>query len=322
MQYYLKYRIPHHLIKQKLDLKKYNQINFFIDIQSIARGFFNKNVIQMEVTNYMESRNPPKLFTEELQIFMKTLYEYYSNYNIKFVIFYDVGNDNQNKSIDSSYKDDRGGVLDLILDDEQQQLFRQIRQYYFEDVNAKFNIDKICSIIYLKNVETDFVPFYAINNGYLNSQKDTTCNIILSIDKDLLQCCKFSNTYQPISLYKNKQIDMQIYDNYNAIVYLNEKIKPGLLGAEYIPLLLALSGDKADHVPNLYRGLGIQKAIQIIVRNNMPPIFNSSFKLPLELEVYKTQLLKNLSITSFELQIKRISLMDIDIINKKLESLS
>jgi len=224
MQHYLKYRIPHHLIKGKLSNKYYKQINFFIDLQSIARGFFNKNVIQMEVSNYLESHKPPAIFTEELQIFLKQLYEQYANYNLKFVIFYDVGSQNQNKSIDSGYKNDRGGALDSILDNEHQELFRQIRKYYFEDIAAKFNIGNTCSVIYLKNVETDFIPFYAIDNGHLNSREPDTCNIVLSIDKDLLQCCKFDNTFQPISLFKNKQIDMQIYDDYNALTYLCDKI--------------------------------------------------------------------------------------------------
>jgi hypothetical protein len=109
-----------------------------------------------------------------------------------------------------------------------------------------------------------------------------------------------------VYLKSESKIDSHLFDKYNAISYIYKNFKPGILTAKYIPLLLSLAGDKADHIPNLFKGLGFAKAIEMIYNYSLPEIFNDTYKLPEILVPHKSQLIKNLNLTSFELQMKRV----------------
>jgi hypothetical protein len=306
--HYLKYVVPNKLIFDKIIEKQYKNVIFYIDMMSISRGYFNKQVATLEICSYSENRQLPTLFINELKQFLGQLHSYYAKYSPKFVIFYDSGHENQNRNFSSTYKSDSGGGLNAILEDDELQLFRQIKQYYFEQVNEKFNIKNISKVLYLKNIETDYIPYFVLDNNLIDSNNSLTANIILSVDKDLLQTCEFDNVYQAISVYlkSESRISSALYDKDNAIEYIFKKFKRGFLTAKYIPLVLALAGDKADQIPNLFKGLGFAKAIDLILQYNLPPIFNDTYELPEILKPYRKQLIRNLSLTSFELQIKRI----------------
>lgn len=308
MKHYFKYVIPTKLIYDRLNQNHYSNLNIFLDLASVARGFFNKQVALLEIAEYSETRQPPTLFIKELKEFLGNVFNQFKQYNPKFIIFYDSGHENQNRNYCNQYKSDSGGGLNAILEDDELQLFRQIKSYYFETVSQKFNIPNVSKVIYLKNVETDYIPYYVISNNLLNAQSPSTANLILSVDKDLLQTCEYPNTFQAISVYlkSESRIDSHVYDKEDAIGYIFKNFKRGFLTAQYIPLLLALAGDKADQIPNLYKGLGFAKAIDLILKHKLPPIFNDTFELPDELDPYKKQLIRNLNLTSFELQMKRI----------------
>ncbi len=307
--YYLKYVVPNSLIFQKLKEKQYKNIYFHIDLMSISRGFFNKQVVLLEIDNYVQNRQLPVLYINELKQFLGQLYKFYNQYNPKFILFYDSGQNNQNRNYCNTYKSDSHGGLNSILEDDELQLFRQIKQYYFTEISKKFNVPNISKVIYLQDVETDYIPHYILSNNILDSNNPNIANIILSVDKDLLQTCEFDNVYQAISVYlrSESRIDSHLFDKYTAISYIYKNFKRGFLTAKYIPLLLAMAGDKADQIPNIYKGLGFAKAIELIMNNNLPPIFNDTYSLPEGLKQYQKQIIHNLNLTSFELQIKRIS---------------
>lgn len=308
MSHYFKYVVPNRLIHDKLTEKNYKRVNFYIDLASIARGFFNMKVVTMEIANYAETRQPPTIFINELKEFLTQLYRNYQSYNPRFVIFYDTGHENQNRNFDSVYKSDKSGGVFAVLENEELQLFREIKSYYFNQTAEKFNVTNVSRVIYLKNVETDYIPYYILSENLMDSGNPDIANIILSVDKDLLQTCQFPNCYQAISVYlkSDHKVDSHLFDDETAIAYIYKNFKRGFLTSKYIPLLLAMAGDKADMIPNLYRGLGFAKACDLILQHNLEPVFNSTIELPRDLEPYKSQLLKNLGLTSFELQVKRV----------------
>jgi hypothetical protein len=305
--HYLKYLVPNQLIFEKLKTKPFTNINFYIDLMSISRGFFNKKVVLFEIDNYVSSGNYPTIFIDELKLFLSKLHRLYFNYNPKFVLFYDTGSENQNRLLSQTYKAE-SGRSDSLLDDQEMELFRKIKQYYLNEIDFKFHIPNVCKPIYLKNVETDYIPYFILDSKLIGSDQETTLNMILSVDKDLLQCCQFKNTYQAVSVYLKTEgrIDSHLYDDIDALKYIYKNFKPGYLTSKYIPLFLALAGDKADGIPNLYKGLGHVAAINLIEKYDLPPVFNSSYILPDCLSQYKSQLLQNLNLISFELQMKRI----------------
>jgi 5'-3' exonuclease len=433
VNYYLKYRINKKSIFELLNSNNndYKQLNFYLDLSSIARGLYNKNLIILEVSNYLQNNKVlPTTFLNELRLFLNDLYNTFQYYHPRFIIFYDDGNNNQNKSISKGYKSNRVsasqslvnhinstpqvkqifeakknienydqilnelniiksekieaekhdprniefvkelleltsiddeakvkiqkkilsntiplesidvqkdfGINDEIIQNQIKELqekinkrqsvvvkttdpkdqltgyqeeefkntFKLIKSYYFTEIENKFNIPGLSKVIYMQEYETDFVPYFYLNNGF---ESDNNLNIILSMDKDLLQCCKFKNTVQLTTNYLPSQskIVTNIYDNENAISYIYDNFKKGILTAEYIPMILAISGDKADGISGV-PGYGYANAIKSIMRNHITPEY--PINVPAEFESFKEKLQKNYKMICFKEQISRLPL--------------
>jgi hypothetical protein len=78
MSNYLKYRIPYNLINEAL--KSYKNLVIFLDLNSIARGFYNRDVILSELNNYVESKQLPTLLIKELKEFLNNLHSSYKQF--------------------------------------------------------------------------------------------------------------------------------------------------------------------------------------------------------------------------------------------------
>ena len=306
---YLKYKIPFNEINEELNNKNYKQLVFFIDLNSIARGFYNRDVITTEFGNYLENKQMPFMLINELKTFLNNLHSSYKRYNPTFCIFYDIGNNLQNTNVSSKYKINRTNQSKSYIEtDEERELYYHIKNYYFEEIYNQFNIKNLSKVVYLKDYESDFVPYYFIEK-YEFCRTDKTMNVVLSVDKDLLQCCQFKNTFQAVSIYLKTQskIESILYNDFNAVKYLSKRFNPdGIITSKYIPLLLAIAGDKSDNIIQIKKGLGIVKAIEMVRDYGIPADFNSSYKLPLIIQNEKLKLQTNLSLTSFERQISRV----------------
>lgn len=309
MQHYIRYRVPLKHIYDKLNTNQYKRINFFIDLLSISRGFYNKNTIQMELSNYFETKRMPTIFIQEVRDFLNDLYKRFKQYQPRFILFFDDGQAKQNKSISNTYKTGRQSSLDAFLDSEQKEVFRAIRHYYFAEIDKNLNRKGISTILYIKEYETDLIPGYCLDNGYLDSLDQSTINIIISVDKDLLQCCKHTNTFQAVSVYKRSEskIDMVLYDNDTAITHIYKNFKRGLVKAQHIPLILAVGGDKADNIDGV-KGIGVAGIIKMITQYDLPPLIYQNTPLPDKLEPHRKIIINNLKLTDFTLQAERLPL--------------
>ena len=307
---YLKYQVSYKQIYQLLNKKHYKNINFFIDLPSISRGFYNANLIHNEISRYVEERTLPTLFIEESKQFYNNLYKKFAQYNPKFITFYDSGRCQQNIVIDSSYKADRIASADnLLLENEELELFRKIKQYYLTIFPEEFNKAKLSLVITSDTYELDLIPYIFLENDLINCNSKSTLNIILSTDKDLLQCCRFKNTIQCATLYskKSKQLLFYVLNNENALSYIYKKFKIGLLTANTIPMILALMGDKADNISGI-KGVGPAKACQLMVKykQQLSKEIHEHISWPEELQPHIKQIIKNYKLISFEEQVKRI----------------
>ena len=309
---YLKYLIPYSLLYEKLNTEKqYKNIIFYLDVLSISRGFYNKAVIDKEIGNYMTTREMPTLYIQELKEFLNTIYSKFKYYNPKFVLFFDGGMCIQNTTISKFYKANRASQKYFYLEESHKELYGKIKDYYLNEVNTGFNKPGLSCVLASQQYEMDLAPHYVITNNMLNSQSPNILNVILSIDKDLLQTCKFPNAVQAVSLYKKSQskIDMHLYDNSDAVSYIHKGYKRGGLTAEYIPLILAMSGDKIDGIDGIPR-VGPATAIKMIQRYNLPPIITKDTPLPGELQEHQQKLIDNVRLTSFDEQISRIPITE------------
>lgn len=302
---YLKFQIPFQKIYTILNDKKYKRIIFHIDLPSISRGFYNRQIIELELSDYVESQKMPTYFLQEAKQFLSNLYLRFKQYNPLFNIFYDNGNCGQNNGIYSGYKDRSRDRSKLILEDLDMDLFRKIKDYYYNEFAKSFNIPNFSRVTFLKDYEADFIPYIMLKYNIWNCNDIDTLNIILSIDKDLLQCCQFKNVIQIFTLYAQSKIEFNIYDDETAVMQLYSKAIRGQLTSKYIPTILALAGDKADKIPGIPK-VGEANAYKLIIKYNLPNVLTNSFTFPEELIEYKKIIIRNYKLISFEEQLSRI----------------
>ena len=313
---YVKSAIPYGLIDQILWNTKRSKLIFHIDLQSISRGLYNKNNVFYEINHYMQNNEPSDKYINEYREFLNNLFLRFKFYNPFFVTFYDDGHNSQNVSISNSYKGGRSKLSNIIEEDEELMLYRRIKKRYFEEIEKKCTIENIGKVYYLREYESDLIPFYIITNNYFQSGENSTLNVILSNDKDLLQCCQFNNTVQITNTFipderGYSRLRMECWDNNNAVTYIYRKFRKGSITSKDIPLILALSGDKADQIDGI-KGIGPKKAINLIENFEIPSdpteLENKLEDMPKVIKDNIDMVVKNIKMISFKEQIKRTNL--------------
>ena len=88
-KYYINYPLNYTLIYDVFRLLKKKKINFFVDFNSICKGFYKKETIMYELNSYVESSGKVsgKLILE-LRQWLNNLYSFFRNYEPYFIIFY------------------------------------------------------------------------------------------------------------------------------------------------------------------------------------------------------------------------------------------
>jgi len=317
--HYIKYPLDYKQLFRILSVLNKKRVNFFIDIQSIATGFYNKNNIFMEINYYVDNnRKVSDILIQELKDFLNILYRRFKQYDPYFVLFYDDGYCQQNRTIFSSYKTGRSNIKSVLMHDEQIELYRQIKKYYYKVIEEKFTKQDLSKVFYLRQYEADFVPHYCILKGLYDGQDPDVLNIILSSDKDLLQTCKFTNTVQCTVTYHSsktgkERVPCRIFDNLTALNYIHKTIKKGSLTANYVPMLLSIAGDKSDEIPGI-ANIGPVRAYEQIINWNIPPTITelrSNLKNMSQIVQDNFDLIsRNFKLIDFEKQIERVSILN------------
>ena len=214
-KYYIKWPLNYNYILKILEDNKKEKINFFIDFNSICKGFYKAETILYEISEYSEHGEPSGKLISEFRDFLNNLYKVFKKYDPMFCVFYDNGWNTQNKSIMPTYKSGRHISNHIPGEDPYMtDLFRKIRDYYYNRVVTDFMKEDLCYVHYDKEYETDLVPYYCIQNDIFDSAQLDVLNIILSLDKDLLQTCcvpisgnkEIKNTLQSVTTFKaNKE---------------------------------------------------------------------------------------------------------------------
>jgi hypothetical protein len=322
LSYYLKYIVPERLLYEKLNQEQqYKKVIFYLDILGISRGFYNKKTVDWELGRYMQTQQMPTTYPEELKAFLNNLYTKFKRYSPKFVMFYDGGECLQNTTISKFYKAERASQKYFYLEEAEKEAYSAIKNYYLNEVDKQFNKQDLSCVMWSQEYEMDLIPHYVISNNYIDSQNPDTLNVMLAVDKDLLQTCKFENVVQAVSTYRKATgVELKLYDRNSAVGYIHSGFKRGGLNADYVPLILALASDKIDGIQGIPR-VGPATAVKLIQTHNLPPIITTSTKLPQVLEQYRDLIINNLKLTDFDQQIYRIPNTEINQLNKRLEIL-
>ena len=315
-RYYLRYPLHYSLILKILEDNKKEKVNFFIDFNSICKGFYKAETILYEIGEYGEHGEPSGKLITELKDFLNNLYKIFKKYDPFFVLHYESGGAAQNKELLSTYKSGRNIANNIPGEDPAMtDIFRKIRDYYYNRIVTDFTKEDLCYVHYDKMYETDCVSQYCIRNDLFDSAQPEVLNIILSVDKDILQTTKFNNTIQCTTSFRANKLKgkydlvMNIYDDRNAISYLYDKFQPGILTAKYIPMILSLAGDKSDDILGI-PGIGYVKAIKLIEKNKIPWDITSLKRdlktMPKIIQDNIDRIIQNYKIIDFDEQIKRL----------------
>lgn len=313
--HYIKYPLDYKQIFRILTVLNKKRVNFFIDIQSITTGFYNKNNVFMELSHYVDNGKVSDTLIQELRAFLNKLYASFKTYDPFFVLFYDDGYCEQNRAIYSKYKSGRSKISTVLMLDEQVELYRQIKKYYYKIIEERFTKKDLSKVFYLRQYEADFIPHYCIMNSLFDSKDNDVLNIILSNDKDLLQTCKYPNVVQctvtyNMTLSPEQRTPCRIFDDQTAMSYIHKSIKKGSLTSGYIPMLLSICGDKSDDIPGI-KNIGPIKARDQILNWNIPPTIEQLRPILKETSKIIQEnfdlISRNFKLIDFEKQIERIS---------------
>jgi len=307
---YLKYPINYKDIKSILEYGEYKTVTFFIDLQNIARGLYNKKTIELEISNYDENK---QMYTLPYELFeyIKRINNYYKNWDPFFVIYYDEGKSKYHTGIYSKYKSER--KIAVLEDQLLVNIFYELKRFYFQTIYEIFNNYDNCIVIYLKDYESDFVPHYVIKNNYLDTREKTNLNILLTSDKDNLQTTIFENTLQHITTFKKTKYYQRLYNKRNGISFIYSNFKPGILDTSYIPLILSITGDKSDNIPGI-KGFGPKKAIDFIIQHELKPDLSNIHKVKDVIDIKTVE--RNFKLISFDYLIDYINKKPLEYIDK------
>jgi 5'-3' exonuclease len=149
-----------------------------------------------------------------------------------------------------------------------------------------------------------------LETNLYDSQDKDVLNIILSKDKDLLQCLQYENTYQFVSNYKRSQKSKfsRLFENADCLEYIYPNFKRGCLNGEHVSIVLAICGDKSDGVDGV-KGIGPAKACDLVQNYKIPTNYDEIKNYQNHPDVIKNNLdliLTNFKQVDFREQIKRI----------------
>lgn len=309
MKYYIAMTVNYDSLAKYLEDK--DKVIFYIDVPSICRGLHVKEVILREAELYFTNNIFPTTLTSEMRDFLNGIYRKFRKYQTRFILFFDRGRYKQNREVYEDYKKEK--------DDDYYEVYKLVRNYYYDRIKNKFVKPGLSTVIDANEYESDFVPYYIISNKLAGSADSRTLNIVMSHDKDLLQCCKFDNVVQYCSAFKNGNLVYNIYDRKNCMNYFfgDKDTNKEIRIPEYIPFTLAVVGDKSDGLYGV-RGIGFGKIQELLMR--LRPQKIEDFKMVLHTEDYE-RIERNYKIISFDEQIKRVDNDTLEMIRKSVESL-
>jgi hypothetical protein len=269
----ISYYPTYSLLDQVLS-KGYKNVNLFIDFKNCAQTLYQKHCIDTLLENSTISKFiDSSIFTAAIAFLaFHKLYAIKRKIDMKFYIFFELGQSYYHQNINSKYKVSRR-INDLFgLDYESKEKFNNIVKNNLLLIDKVFNkINKI-NVIKLEHLEADFIPYYLIRNELV--EKENTANIIYSSDHDLKQTIIDENCFIFSKAHKIKKIISK-----NEVMSAELK-QDSDIPDEYLPLYMSIVGDTGDDIKGV-KGIGPQTfiktfpQIQALICNNMELLYNN-----------------------------------------------
>lgn len=314
INYYPNYSHLDNMVYHLIDGKS-NVINLFIDLKNCMQTLYMKSNAEILVENTKRDRRIDSTITSDFLNFLifHKIYALKRNKNIRFFIFFEIGESIYHINIFKNYKLRRKIDKFPFLDADGKQILTSVLQKNLQLI--KTICEKLPNIwvFCLENLEADFIPYYLIRNNLIDNGNDFI-NIVYSNDHDLFQTLNLSeNIFQMVKTRGKIEI-LKRGDAINKLLGRNSNISD-----DFFPLLLALLGDSGDDIPGI-PGVGKVRVINILetlisTGISMEEIFDNIFqkgligidiakiceKNKIKYNIDEKILVRNLKLISFEL---------------------
>ena len=313
INYYPKYEDLDYLVTTSGKKK----INLFIDLKGCAQSIFQEWAVKLFLEQSRGCRQVDCSFFYSLLEFISyhNIYAKKRGVEFNYYIFLESGNSVYHTDVMKSYKERRHSSDLFDLDMASKELFFNILNKNYEVMDKVVNKIPKCHFIRLKYLEADFMPWYILKHAKPELQED--CNVIYSMDKDMIQCLQLKNVYQFYRHYKKKII----LTRQNAIQHLVKN--ENLVADKYIDsfcLLLSIIGDSTDEFDGIFGvgNVGVIKMLDALMENsdfsdktlcqkilNKEPLFSifsgTNNKLLKNIFDHEEKIIRNLKLSSYEL---------------------
>ena len=313
LSYYPNYQI----LDEITSYGNYKKLNIYMDLKNNLQSTYMEHAI----VNIIESSKKSKFMDTSIFSSLISFLSFHKIYSMKrgvdinFFIFFESGQSYYHKNISKQYKISRQ-IDDLYgLERVDRELFFQVLQSNFKLIEQALNRMPDINVIRLPNLEADFIPYYLLTRGKVNTD-GTVGHLIYSNDHDLMQCVG-KDSYIFSKSAKSKKIIK------SGTVMSNYLKKENNIDDCYLPLAMAIIGDTGDDVVGI-KGIGPSRFIEIFpqiismtgdmnniydnvenkkpIFNNIPSsIVNKHLNAIINEEQINKTITNNLKLVSFEL---------------------
>lgn len=254
----LSYYPTYSILDEILSYGNYKEINLFVDLKNCLQTLYQEFAIVNIIENSMKSEFVDSSVFVSLLSFLSfhKIYSLKREVKINFYIFLESGISYYHQNISKKYKMSRR-IDDLYgLPVEKREIFFKTLQ------NNWMLIEKVCNripntkVIRLLNLEADFVPYFLVSRGLVNTSEDVV-HVVYSNDHDLLQTITASPDVFVFQKIPQKK----------RIIKKNEVMKHELktdtkLPDNVQPLSMAILGDSGDDIHGVH-GIGGKRFISL-----------------------------------------------------------
>lgn len=313
-----------------------NRLNIFVDIKGCMGSLYQEWAVKEIVDNTTISGVIDTSIFKSFLEFVGWHKQYAKKRNIDLHLYFfaENGKSVYHQEVYKDYKKSRSttDILLKMLDNNpiKKEVCSKIISKNHEIMNKVGNKIPNCSVIHLDYLEADFIPYYLITRHLVNAEN--SCNIIYSLDKDMLQCLR-PNVYQYYRHFKNRKM-ISHKDVYNHYLKTEEPID---IDPSWFSLILSIDGDTSDGFSGVY-GVSKKSIIKIleqliiISQKDVQRLYdrielgesifdkgyspnNPSLK---KIVLEEATIVRNLKLSSFELLSRKVdSGFPIDMIKKK-----
>ena len=228
------------------------RLNIYLDLKNIMQAVYLEFVVRYLVDDTVTNgRVAPWIFVSFIKyIIYHKKWGLKKGIDIHFYAFFESGSSFFHLENHKGYKENRKIDQFYGLSRDDANLFRDVWQKNLMLIEKACHKMTNVSVIHLKRLEADFVPYYLMSRNLVESGPNIL-HMTYSTDHDLLQ-----NTLAADNSIVFKRVKKKLEIIQKDDIIFNFAKKNGDLPAEYFPILMGITGDTGDSVPQVKKGLG------------------------------------------------------------------